>query len=116
MSFIEVKIPGSEVYVLCEEIDCILDGRTPSVSESDNLQLKYNIEIPQLNGLADKLRSLAKIVENPAVETKYEVNQSEILELKECLCLLDFIHQRCQCDGIENLIARVKLYNEEKAA
>jgi hypothetical protein len=117
MSFIECKIPGSEIYALHEDINCVLNGRTPSVAETDTLQLKYNIEFPQFDGLADKLRSLTKIIENPAVVAKYEVDQSSLAELKECLVLLDFIHQRCQCDSIENLIARISIFDEkEKAA
>jgi hypothetical protein len=117
MSFIDLKIPGSEINQLHEEIDCILNGKTPSVAEGDTLQLRYNIDFPQFDALSDKLRSVVKIVENPAVLAKYEVNQNALAELKECLILLDFIHQRCQCDGVENLIARISIFDEkEKAA
>lgn len=115
-SHIDCKIPGNVILELQEEIDCILNYKTPSVSEGDTLQLKYNIELPDLNGLVDKLQCLRKIAENDAVSVKFNVDNAALAELKECLILLDCIHQRCQSERFDNLLARISICEKEKAA
>jgi len=115
MSFIELRIPGSEVANLHENIDDILSHqRTPTVDEGDTLQVRYNVDFSvDCTNLVEKLRSLVKIVKNPAVITKYEVDQSSFADLKECMVLLDFIRQSCQCDKVENLITRVNIFDKK---
>lgn len=117
MSYIECKIPGSVILELQEEIDCVLNYKTPSVSEGDTLQIKYSIELPDLNGLVDKLQCLKRIMENEAVSVNFNVDNAALAELKECLVLLDCIHERCQNDRLDTLIARISIFDEkEKAA
>lgn len=117
MSFIELKIPGSEIPKLQEEVDCILNYKTPSVSDGDTLQLKYTIDFPKFDNLADKLRALAKIAENDSITVAFNVDRDALAELKECLILLDCIHQKCQNELFDTLIARISIFDEkEKAA
>jgi len=118
MSLINLQIPGEETKLLQEELDVILNGKSPTISDGDTLNLNYKVDFPSFDNLADRLRALAKICENDSVIISYNVDVFALSELRECLALLDFVQQKSQQHAFDDLITRVNIFNadEEKAA
>ena len=104
MSFINLKIPGTKAVKLQEEIDCILDYKSPAICKDDTLSLNYKIDISQFAfNIADKLRAIKSIMETDAVTTDLTLDSVNLQNMRECLDLLDsiaFVHRRNQQENI----------------
>lgn len=98
MSVINLKIPGHKVSKLQEEIDCILDYKSPTLFEGDTLDLKYTVAVDLIApNLVDKLRSIKTIVETDSVNVNLQLDSVNLQSMRECLDLLDsiaYIHRR----------------------
>lgn len=104
MSVINLKIPGQKIPKLQEEIDCILDYKSPTLSDGDTLSLKYTVAVDLIApNLVDKLRSIKTIVETESVDVDLQLDSVNLESMRECLDLLNsiaFIHRRNKQESI----------------
>lgn len=115
MSFINLKIPGAKVAKLQEEIDCILDYKSPTLSEGDTLNLKFTVGMLQFDpNFVDKLRSIKSIVETDSVDVDLQLDSVNLQSMRECLDLLDsivFVHRR---NRQENITASLTISDQDQ--
>lgn len=109
MSVINLKIPGQKVSKLQEEIDCILDYKSPTLSAGDTLDLKYTVAVDLIApNLVDKLRSIKTIVETDSVDVNLQLDAVNLQSMRECLDLLDsiaYIHRRNKQENVTASLA-----------
>lgn len=114
MSVINLKIPGQKIPKLQEEIDCILDYKSPALSDGDTLDLKYTVAVDLIApNLVDKLRSIKTIVETDSVDVNLQLDAVNLQSMRECLDLLDsiaYIHRR---NKQENVTVNLWLQKEQ---
>jgi hypothetical protein len=103
MSIINLKIPGKKVSKLQEEIDCVLDHKSPIISEGDIVNLKFTVGLQVDPNFVDKLRSIKSMVETDSVDVDLQLDSFNLQHLRECLDLLDsitYIHRRNKQENI----------------